>query len=277
MKIPVTSIITLLVIAFCLLSGCDIITGAAIDNTPADDTEKPPTDNVEPIDISAIKFSHKIDSISIRAGGGPIIFSGTSVLPDGTILQSQFYENDILLTWWPADREFRIQNGRWTIDVPLGKNGAPEDLLPCSYYFLKIWVKDDPSIIDGTFFDTIGPPLIIPSEDSDTINIKEKITLRSVSTNLCGDIAFSGRTQLSDGTLLNAQLYEEVSPVAWWPSDSDIEVKEGKWGLSLHLGEIGLRHDLSVGPVYTFTIWEKWHPSVATTAWFDLLGREIRQ
>ncbi|HUT67306.1 MAG TPA: hypothetical protein VMW86_02005 [Dehalococcoidales bacterium] len=275
MKSRIAIITAVSVMAFCLLNGCGYITGTTIDNTPTDDVEKPPADTAVRIDISAIKFSHKIDSISIRAGGGSIIFSGDSVHPDGTILQSQLYENDILLTWWPADREFQVRNGKWTIEVPLGENGAPDDITPCSFYFLKIWVKDNPSIIDGTGFDTIGPPLIISSEDSDIID--EEITLRSVMTNLCGDISFSGRTQLSDGTLLNAQLYEGVKPVAWWPSGLDIEVKEGKWNISLHLDEIGLRHDLSVGPVYTFTIWEKWHPSVSKTAWFDLVSMEIRQ
>lgn len=258
----------------CLLFSCGYVTGAAIDSAPTGDIEKPPPDTLERIDTSAIKFSCLIHGTSIQAGVGSIIFSGTSELPDGTILQSQLYENDILLTWWPTDREFPVQNGKWQMKVTLGKNGAPVDVAPCSYYFLKIWVKDDPSIIGGHSFDTIGPPLIISSEYSEYID--EIITLSMVSTNLCGDIAFSGRTQLPDGTLLNSQLFEGVNPVAWWPSDLDIEVKEGEWSVSLHADETGIIHDLSEGPFYTFTIWEKWHPSVSKTAWFDLLGREIR-
>jgi len=265
----------MLLAATCLLVSCGYVTGAAIDSTPTADIEKPPPDTLEGIDPSAIKFSGLIHGTSIQAGGGSIIFSGTSELPDGTILQSQLYENDILLTWWPADREFPVQNRKWQIKVTLGENGAPVDVAPCSYYFLKIWVKDDPSIIGGHGFDTIGPPLIISSEYSEYID--EIITLSMVSTDLCGNISFHGRTQLPDGTLLNAQLFEGANRVAWWPSDSDIAVKEGKWGVSLHPSEIGLHHDLSYGPVYTFTIWEKWHPSVSKTAWFDLLGREIRQ
>jgi hypothetical protein len=265
----------MLLAATCLFVGCGYVTGAAIDSTPTGAIEKRPPDTLERIDLSAIEFSGLIRGSSIRAGGGSIIFSGTSKLPDGTILQSQLYENDILLTWWPADREFPVQKRKWQIKVLLGKDGAPEDVAPCSYYFLKIWVKDDPSIIGGAGFDTIGPPMIIPSEYSEYID--EIITLSMVSTNLCGDISFHGRTQLPDGTLLNAQLYEGANPVAWWPSDLDIEVKEGEWVVSLHLDESGIIHDLSEGPVYTFTIWEKWHPSVSKTAWFDLLGREIRQ
>jgi hypothetical protein len=275
MKKCCIAISTMLLIATCLFSGCGYITGAAIDNTPTDNIEKPAAATAVRIDTSAIQFSHQIGPASISAGGGSIRFFGTTELPDGTILQSQLYENDILLTWWPAEREFPIQNGNWQIEVPLGENGAPEDVAPCSFYFLKTWVKDDPSIIDGIFFDTFGPLLAIFSEDSDTID--EKITLRSVMTNLCGDPSFSGRTQLPDGTLLNAQLYEGAKPVAWWPSDLDTEVKDGEWNITLHLDEIGLRHDLSSGPIYTFTIWEKWHPSVSKTAWFDLVSMEIRQ
>ena len=253
----------------CLLNGCDVVTGA-----PAADTEKTPADTVKRIDISAIEFSDQFSGHSIRIHSGVrITFGGTTSLPDGTVLHSQLYENDVPLTWWPAYREYQVRNGSWQIEVLFGKNGVPEDVKPCSYYFLKIWVKDDPSIKGGMVFDTIGPPMIIPCEESDTA--EEKLTLMAIMTNMC-QISFSGRTQLPDGTLLNAQLFEGVNPVSWWPTDLNIEVKEGEWDITLHPDGIMLHDELSLGKVYTFTIWEKWHPSVSKTAWFDLGSMEIR-
>ena len=140
------------------LSGCAYITGATCEKTFKDDVDKSPEETLTRLDISTFEFSHLITCRSMRTSNISIILTGTTDLVDGTILQSQLYENYIFLAWWPADREYSVEDGRWEIKVLLKEIESSEELIPESYYFIKIWVKDGPSIIDGVIWDTIGPP-----------------------------------------------------------------------------------------------------------------------
>lgn len=255
MKTHIVGITIISAIIVCLLSGCGIITGADIDTRDANTATTPPKER--------IRVNH-------TEAGLVVEFSGTTTLSDGTILQSQLYEDDKLMAWWPVDKAIQVHDVRWQISVPLGENGAPQELSRCANYVFKIWAKDDPSISGGTYFDLYGPPAVLYSANSNTSG--EEIIINSAQSNLCDNLSFSGRTTLPDGTILRSQLYEGNKPVAWWPADRNIQVKDGRWQITLHTEETGETLDrlLLAGPTYSFTVWEKDNPSVAATIHFDL-------
>ena len=130
-----------------LFTGCTPITDATSDNTGTR------------LDLSTIEFSQRITPRHLHTSDTTMLISGTTDLPGGTIILSQLYENDILLTWWPSDREYIIEDGEWEIKVLLEDTEPHDDFIPESNYWLIITVKDDPSIVDGVYWDTIGPPL----------------------------------------------------------------------------------------------------------------------
>jgi hypothetical protein len=139
-------ITAVLVMISCLLTGCTLIKGSTGNAAPR-------------LDLSSFEFSHRIMCRHIHTSPFLLLFSGTTDLPDGTVIQSQLYENGILVTWWPSDREYVVEDGEWEIKVLTNEIVAYENLIPSSSYWLIILVKDDPSIIDGTYWDTIGPPV----------------------------------------------------------------------------------------------------------------------
>lgn len=103
--------------------------------------------------------SQEITAIRVHIEKGEyILFSGHSILLDGTLLQSQFYADDEPEEWWPGERYIEVQNGSWQITVRLGENGAPDALLVGPRYFFKVWEKDNPSVWGGIPFDLVGPP-----------------------------------------------------------------------------------------------------------------------
>ena len=174
-SIVVTTVLSVMIA--CLLSGCAYITSATSDKILTNNTEKPAAVTETYLDISTIKIRHRIFCKSIRVSNISMIFSGTTDLADGTILQSQLYKKNIILTWlptereykmltwWPAEHEYKVKDGNWEIKVLPKEMEASEELLPESIYFLKIWVKDNPAIIDGIIWDTIGPPVPIIADD----------------------------------------------------------------------------------------------------------------
>ena len=107
--------------------------------------------------------------------------------------------------------------------------------------------------------------------DNDITPSGEKIT--PVSVNITGGtISFTGHTVLPDGTYLQTQLYSDDTPEAWWPADECIQVQDGKWQISVRLGENGAPENLEVGPLYVLKVWENGNPSVMAEFPFDLTG-----
>jgi hypothetical protein len=159
MRKSIAVITAILLTGICLLSSCSFITGATTDNKPPHPTGKSSPGVAKHIDTSTFEFSERIQMKSISTSSHSMIFTGTSDLPEGTVIRSQLYENDILLSWWPSDREYVINSGYWEIKVLMKDTEPHEDLIPESRYLLLIMVKDDPSIIGCAFWDNIGPPV----------------------------------------------------------------------------------------------------------------------
>jgi len=89
-------------------------------------------------------------------GRGQAYFSGTTEFYtefyNGT-LRTQLYQDEKPLDWWPADQDIKANGYIWEITVSM-----PEELPVESYYILKIWVKDNPSLYGVHGFDEKGPP-----------------------------------------------------------------------------------------------------------------------
>lgn len=66
-------------------------------------------------------------------------FSGNTTLSDGTIIFSQFYEDDGPCLWWPVNQPIKIENGFWTIITPLGVNGSPDTMIPGRDYYIVVY------------------------------------------------------------------------------------------------------------------------------------------
>ena len=144
-KYMVTAIGIMSILAMCLISGCTKDTNVGPNDIPAS------TETEEKITVNQLHINW----------GKDISFSGYSVLPDGTYLQTQLYEDGEPAAWWPADKYVQVQDGEWQITVPL--SDLSEDITKLyigseTIFLFKVWEKDNPSVIATFAFDLIGPP-----------------------------------------------------------------------------------------------------------------------
>jgi len=150
MKSSVLIITTFVLLLAIILIGCN--------NPPAPVPVPAPTPIPGP--SPSIEPSKDIDANHVHVNNGEdIVFSGTSMLPDGTDLQTQLYIGDEPLSWWPTEKIIRVQDGEWEITVLLVDNGEPRYLSTTTYYSFNVWEKDNPIVTAGIGFDMMGPPL----------------------------------------------------------------------------------------------------------------------
>ncbi len=142
----------------CLFSGCEYITGAAIES----DTPVPaprPIPRAEPLETEPCGI---LDATGVGVRPGEAIsFHGCSTLPDGTELQTQIYTDKVPATWWPSEECFQVHKGMWEVTISLA--GLSEDETGLfigseTIFLFKIWQKDDPSVTAQYMFDLMGPP-----------------------------------------------------------------------------------------------------------------------
>jgi hypothetical protein len=84
-------------------------------------------------------------------------------------------------------------------------------------------------------------------------------------------IDISGKSNLRDSTPLESQLYIGQEPQNWWPTNLNIQVKNGGWGFTVELGRNGVPDKLT-GSSYFFKIWKKDDPNIFATQFIDLVG-----
>jgi hypothetical protein len=87
-------------------------------------------------------------------GKGQAHFEGTTELYNAT-LQTQLYQDEKPLDWWPAHQDIKANGYLWEVTVTLAKELPVE-----SSYVLKIWDKDNPSLYGIFIFDLKGPPSV---------------------------------------------------------------------------------------------------------------------
>jgi hypothetical protein len=87
-----------------------------------------------------------------------IKFSGTAGLPEGTILHSQIYEDNVPLSWWPTTNDITVQNGQWTVSVSFGEQKTDGRISVGPQYIFDIWQEDYLDVRGEYSFDLVGPP-----------------------------------------------------------------------------------------------------------------------
>ena len=92
---------------------------------------------------------------------GSITIDSFQVIPDRICLQTQFYENDEAVSWWPADDCIRVASGTWQVNISLGKGDIPDELSQQASYAFEIWMQNNPAIKADPFSFDFSEPIKI--------------------------------------------------------------------------------------------------------------------
>lgn len=91
--------------------------------------------------------------------GDKIELSGTTTLPDGNCVYTKLSRDGSDVAWWPVGKCFPISGPDWQFSVPLGVEGAPDDLDHQADYGIKVWWPGAPEATKCEFeFDLGAPP-----------------------------------------------------------------------------------------------------------------------
>jgi hypothetical protein len=75
-------------------------------------------------------------------------------------------------------------------------------------------------------------------------------------------VIVDGFTELSDGTYLQSNLYKGSQLVSWWPTDQNVQVRDGLW-LTVIASENGVPNPLpAIEEGYSLKIWAKSTPAI---------------
>jgi hypothetical protein len=110
--------------------------------------------------VTITSGSITIDSFQVIPGSH-IAITGATDLPDRICLQTQFYENDQPVSWWPADDCIRVSGGTWQVNISLGKGDIPDELSQQASYAFEIWMQNTPSIKADPFSFDFSEPIKI--------------------------------------------------------------------------------------------------------------------
>lgn len=157
----VTMLVKFLVLVVVLLLIINGLTGCSLDEEPEINNSQNETSIVNSIDPDSLPSSWEDIVVNRAHAGSYIQFSGTSKLPDGTVLVSKLFEDDIPLHWWPEEQEIIVNDGKWEITVTESTNITASDLelLVGPDYDFYIWKRDNPATKSIYYFDLVGPPV----------------------------------------------------------------------------------------------------------------------
>ncbi len=130
------------------------------DDTP---TDAPPTPGTPQEPRGAIA----VEGVQVSLGDR-IVFEGRSTLPDATRLNTELSADGSPVAWWPEEMSVEVEGGRWQVSVPLGEEGAPQELSAEKQYVLRVWEWGNPAVEAEPFpFDLSAPPA--PPSKSGTV------------------------------------------------------------------------------------------------------------
>jgi hypothetical protein len=90
-----------------------------------------------------------------------VVVHGTSTLPDGVCVSTEFWTGGVPQDWWPTDACARVQDGQWSLTVPLESGRS---LGPAVQYILRAFQPGGANIVSTFPFDVDGPPLLPTAE-----------------------------------------------------------------------------------------------------------------
>lgn len=119
------------------------------------------------------------------------------------------------------------------------------------------------------------PPGVETSEPQQPINgqSKAEIDIQHIEVHRGDQIVFSGETTLSEGECIFSQLFEDGTPVGWWPVDKCFLVTGVDWQFAVPLGEGSAPEEIDDSAQYRLQVW--WASAPEETVdeiYFDLAG-----
>ena len=152
-----------LLLEFVALLIINSVIGCSHNGEPEVNNSQNNTSTVNSIDNDSLPSSWEDIVVNRVHAGSYIQFSGTSKLPDGTVLVSKLFEDDIPLSWWPEEQEIIVNDGKWEITVTESANITASDLelLVGPDYDFYIWKRDNPATKSSFYIDLVGPPVKI--------------------------------------------------------------------------------------------------------------------
>jgi hypothetical protein len=115
-----------------------------------------PTPGSAPESVPA--YALAIQRVSVEQGV-KVELTGSTTLPAGNCVYTQLLQNGEALSWWPVGKCFPVSPPDWQFSIPLGAEGAPEELDPDAAYCIHIWWPGAPTETLAEFdFDLAPPP-----------------------------------------------------------------------------------------------------------------------
>ena len=95
----------------------------------------------------------------------------------------------------------------------------------------------------------------------------ESITIEGVTISDT-QITVHGKSSLPDESCVNTELLAEDAPLAWWPGNTCVDVKQGKWELNVPMNG----KTLQTGTKYVIRAYQQGNQNTAATFVFDMSG-----
>jgi hypothetical protein len=101
---------------------------------------------------------------------------------------------------------------------------------------------------------------------------KGSITIEEVQVVSDVQIIVRGHSTLPDGTCLGTELWADGVLQPWWPTDTCVLIQEGRWELSVPLGEGMAPEGLDPTVQYVLRAWLPGGPNIVSVFPFDIAG-----
>ena len=103
-------------------------------------------------------YALTIQQVSVEQGV-KVELTGATTLPEGNCVYTQLLQDGEALGWWPVGKCFPVGSPDWQFSIPLGVEGAPDELDPDAAYCIHIWWPGAPAeTLAELDFDLTPPP-----------------------------------------------------------------------------------------------------------------------
>ncbi len=102
-----------------------------------------PTQTLEP--DMPVEYQIQVQDVLVEPGV-QVSLMGSTTLPEGNCVYTQLVQENTALEWWPVGKCFPVSPPEWSFAIPLGVEGAPDDLERDTDYCIRVWWPGAPSI-----------------------------------------------------------------------------------------------------------------------------------
>lgn len=112
-----------------------------------------PTQTLEP--ETTAEYQIQVQDVLVEPGIR-VVLMGTTTLPEGNCVYTQLVQEDTALEWWPVGKCFPVTPPEWTFAIPLGVEGAPDDLDRDAVYCIRVWWPGAPTVTLAEYHFTLA-------------------------------------------------------------------------------------------------------------------------